>query len=31
MDEMRERQYMVVSQEVDENQAIHMRIRHWEN
>lgn len=31
MDEMRERQYMVVAEEVDDNQAIHLRIRHWEN
>lgn len=31
MDEMQRRQFHVVEEEVDQNQAIHLRIRHWEN
>jgi hypothetical protein len=31
MDEMRARQFMVVEEEVDENQAIRLKVRHWEN
>lgn len=31
MDEMRARQFMVVEEEVDENHAIRLKVRHWEN
>ena len=31
MDEMVARQFHVVVEEIDANQAIHLRIRHWEN
>ena len=30
MDEMRARQYVVVEEEVDESQAIHLKVRHWD-
>jgi len=31
MDEMRTRGYNVVEEQVDENQAIRLKVRHWEN
>lgn len=31
MDEMRSRGYNVVDEQVDENQAIRLKVRHWEN
>ena len=31
IEEMRARQFVVVEEETDANQAIHLRIRHWEN
>jgi len=31
MDEIRTRQFMVVEEEVDENHAIRLKVRHWEN
>ncbi|MGD0252045.1 MAG: hypothetical protein ABSC01_05055 [Verrucomicrobiota bacterium] len=30
MDEIRARQFVVVEEEVDENQAIHLKVRHWD-
>ena len=30
IDEMRSRQYVVVEEEVDENQAIRLKVRHWD-
>jgi hypothetical protein len=30
LDEIRTRQYVVVEEEVDENQAIRLRVRHWD-
>jgi len=30
MDEMRERGYNVVEEQIDENQAIRLKVRHWE-
>ncbi len=30
MDEIRARQYVVVEEEVDENQAIRLKVRHWD-
>jgi hypothetical protein len=30
IDEMRARQYVVVEEEVDENQAIRLKVRHWD-
>jgi len=31
MDEMRSRRFVVVEEEADENQAIRLKVRHWEN
>jgi hypothetical protein len=31
MDEIRTRQFMVVEEEVDENHAIRLKVRHWDN
>jgi hypothetical protein len=31
MQEMRARQFVVVEEETDENQAIRLKVRHWEN
>jgi hypothetical protein len=31
LDELRARQYTVVGEEVDENQAIRLKVRVWEN
>jgi hypothetical protein len=31
MDEMRARQFLVVEEETDENHAIRLKVRHWEN
>ena len=31
MQEMRSRQFVVVEEETDENQAIRLKVRHWEN
>jgi len=31
MDEIRARQFLVVEEEVDANNAIHMKVRHWES
>jgi hypothetical protein len=31
MDEIRARQFVVVEEEVDENQAIRLKVRHWDN
>ena len=30
LDEIRARQFVVVEQEVDENQAIRLKVRHWD-
>jgi len=30
MEEIRVRQFLVVEEEVDENQAIHLKVRHWD-
>lgn len=30
LDEMRTRQFVVVEETVDENQAIHLKVRHWD-
>jgi hypothetical protein len=31
MDEMKTRQFLVVEEETDANQAIHLKVRHWES
>ena len=30
LDEIRARQFLVVEEEVDENQAIRLKVRHWD-